>query len=74
MSKVYHIVGPLSIILGIPIIAGVLLSYYLEDLIEAKQKKIEKLEKKEENNKGNDYYYLHYLQSQQFYRLLLYKL
>ena len=51
MSKVYHIVGPLSIILGIPIIAGVLLSYYLEDLIEAKQKKIEKLEKKEENNK-----------------------
>ncbi len=43
------ILGKLSIILGIPIIAGILLSYYLEDLIEIKQ--IEKLEKKEENNK-----------------------
>ncbi len=45
------ILGKLSIILVIPIIAGVLLSYYLEDLIEAKQKQLEKLEKKEEKNK-----------------------
>jgi len=45
------ILGKLSIILGIPLIAGILLSYYLEDLIETKQKQIKKLEKKEENNK-----------------------
>ncbi len=33
------ILGKLSIILGIPLIAGILLSYYLEDLIETKTNK-----------------------------------